>query len=462
MTIEKFDHDSTRDPISKYRHGQKMHRFTCNNCTDYVKVLPTSAGYQNAFAHLNSKKCYGTSLQSEFWKIKADHEQIERSQATDAKSKRNHQKCIETSPFAFSAETKSLFDYIRLFVFFGMSFGIVESEMMRDILKNPPVKTTKIVVDTMHFLVHIVEQKISLMMKSAPCGQTLHDGCTINSQHYMGVFVAFSREVSVRKDNKTVKENKVELRLIGCAPPPPLDDDSLATAAQRCRQQAQNDDDAEATEFTAQVQLDYLRFLFQQYDVDYDKWVVTQCADNAPVNIATANLTGMPHIPCQSHCFALAGQTLLTNDNDLGTLVEDISSVSGHIRGSIKVSAAVRNHAARIDHRLANISAKPESETRKWFGMTVQLRQHLKLIPAIRECANNRIARMREYIGTTEVSFMDRVTDHLRYLNPMRAASEFLQTHKLPVYKCLQVSEYIRTNVENKSGVFQDCQMDTT
>lgn len=148
-----------------------------------------------------------------------------------------------------------------------MIFGIVENDMMRDIWKSRPVKTTKIVVNTMHFFVHIVEQKISLMMKKAPCGQTLHDECTINGQHYMSVFASFSREISVRKDGKAVKENKIDFHLIRYASPPLLEDESQATAAKCRRQRTQNDNDAEATEFkfNAQVQLNYLRFLFQQY-----------------------------------------------------------------------------------------------------------------------------------------------------------------------------------------------------
>jgi hypothetical protein len=108
-------------------------------------------------------------------------------------------------------------------------------------------------------------------MRSAPFGMTIHDGCTINTQHHIGVFVSFSSEVTVWEGTKSVKKFKPEVRMIGCAPPPPLDK-PLVTGQRQARNQ---DDAAEAKEFNAHVQLNYLHNRFDKYGIDYNEtWTV--------------------------------------------------------------------------------------------------------------------------------------------------------------------------------------------
>lgn len=83
----------------------------------------------------------------------------------------------------------------------------------------------------------------------------------------------------------------------------------------------------------------------------------------------------------------------------------------------MKVSAAISNDAAKQDHRTANLSSKTGCTTRKWMGIADQLRQQKRLAPYIDKCAKEKVARMREYHDTANCTFLDKVDDHLKYLN---------------------------------------------
>jgi hypothetical protein len=107
-----------------------------------------------------------------------------------------------------------------------------------------------------------------------------------------------------------------QVRMIGCVPPHL----SLDKPPVTCRRQACNQNYAPCSRSygfscTCPTQLPLL-ILFDKYVIDYATWVIAQCADNAPVNIATANITPFLHITCsKNHCFALVGA--VTKNTDL-------------------------------------------------------------------------------------------------------------------------------------------------
>ena len=63
--------------------------------------------------------------------------------------------------FYKNLDTKAIFNWLCLIVFFNMSLSIIENKMMHVILGTPAIKTKKIVTEVgMYPIMHIVECKI--------------------------------------------------------------------------------------------------------------------------------------------------------------------------------------------------------------------------------------------------------------------------------------------------------------
>lgn len=207
FNVESFAWDTSDH--DRYRFKEKMHRYNCTNCP-YTKVQSVREGYQNPFNHLKSKACIGAdNLKMFYWKCKGEQDQnltrqADKDGSDDPNKKRHHQKTLPTSVYSYDDDTKAIFNWLRLIVFFNMSFSVIENSMMRELMGNPSVKTIKIVIETAHFVVRIVEKKIAKMLQDAKCGQIIYDGVTMSNQHYVGVFTSFTRTISKRVNNETV------------------------------------------------------------------------------------------------------------------------------------------------------------------------------------------------------------------------------------------------------------------
>lgn len=461
MTIEEFRWDNaTHD---KWSFNQRMYRFTCNHCGSYTVEQPTTRGYQNPFNHLKSKTCCGSEagLCEFYWDCKNEYdanlsEQARRDESTDPNRKRNHQQILPSSSLCYNEEVNALHKWLTLIIFFGVSFSAINDPKMRAVLNNPAIKTIKIVKDTMLYLVRIVERKIAARMKTTPGGQILFDGWTSNSQHYVAIWVSYIWNVN---DSKKVHE----LRLIACGPPPPIEakDDSHQHFRRAIARHIMHDEDEEAVEFNAEVHLNYFESIAEIYGVDPKKWFLCQAADNAEVNKRIAKLSHGLHVPCPNHKLALAANTLTENDDGLARIADRISHCSSHIRGSMKVAANIRNQAAKDDWRRANLSAKTESDTRKWLGMAGQFKGHLNMSSYIADSAKKKIARMREFEDTVSSGFLDDVNMHLAYLNPLLKASTALQKPMVQLSKTQEILDYVKSCVDGKSGPFAACNMNT-
>ena len=81
--------------------------------------------------------------------------------------------------------------------------------------------------------------------------------------------------------------------------------------------------------------------------------------------------------------------------------------------------------------KLANVTPKTESDTRKWLGAALLLEQHKKLAPRLEELVRKKVGKMREHLNTVNPVFIDDVDRHLQSLKEIHACSTFLQTHML-------------------------------
>ncbi len=72
-----------------------------------------------------------------------------------------------------------------------MTIYDIECEVECKMVCFSKVKSVKTVLDTSHYLVALVEDKIATMMKTASGGQIIFDGYTVGGQHYVAVFALF-------------------------------------------------------------------------------------------------------------------------------------------------------------------------------------------------------------------------------------------------------------------------------
>ncbi len=261
----------------------------------------------------------------------------------------------------------------------------IKCEVEREMVCFPKVKTVKTVLDTLHHLVAIVENKISNMMKTAPAGQIIFDGSTVGGQHYVAVFASFMQKCISMAKGSEYKYDKHELHVLACAPLPPVSTDVLG------------DEQEESTEFNAEAHVNYFQKTFNLYRIDYDTWVHCQCADSAAVNLKIFRNTHGRHISCKNHNLALAGKVMLEEDSELKDLITKVFACGAHVQNSCKVSTGLRNKAAAVDPKLTNVSAKSDSATRQWLGAAITMKQHIKIQPFLVDLLRDQIGKMRDH-----------------------------------------------------------------
>ena len=81
-----------------------------------------------------------------------------------------------------------------------MAISDVECPIMQEHVKYPQVKCKKTVVDTIHRLVILVEQKIAAKISKSPKGQLIFDGYTVGGQHYVALFASCMVPYKVNKE----------------------------------------------------------------------------------------------------------------------------------------------------------------------------------------------------------------------------------------------------------------------
>jgi hypothetical protein len=157
------------------------------------------------------------------------------------------QQTLSTYNFLPSEAILSIHMWITKIVMKNMPIYDIECEMECEMVCFPKVKMVKTVLDTLHHLVAIVEDKISNMMKTAPAGQIIFDGYTVGGQHYVAVFASFMRECTSMAKGSEYKYDKHELHLLACAPLPPVSTDVLG------------DEQEESIKFNAEAHVNYVQ-----------------------------------------------------------------------------------------------------------------------------------------------------------------------------------------------------------
>ncbi len=281
----------------------------------------------------------------------------------------------------------------------------------------------KTVLNTSHHLVAIVKEKISKMMKTALAGQIIFVGYTVGGRHYVTVFALLMRKCTSIAEGSELKYDKHELCLLACAPLPLVSSDV-------------GNEEEESMEFNADAHVNCFQKTFELYGIEYDSWVLCQCADSAAVTPKILRETHCWHISCKNHNLALAGKVMLEEDGKLQDLITKVFACSAHVCNLCKVSTGLRNKAAAVDPRLTNVSTKSESATRQRLGAAITMKQHIKIQPFLVDLVKDRIGKVQDHQECVEMSFMDKLQDHYQYMCNIRGCSEALQKPGRPLKEC--------------------------
>ncbi len=353
------------------------------------------------------------------------------------------QQTLSTYNFLPSEAILSIHMWITKIVMKNMRIYDIKCEVEREMVHFPKVKTGKTVLNTLHHLVAIVEDKISNMMKTAPAGQIIFDGYTVGGQHYVAVFASFMQKCASMAKGSEYKYDKHEL--LACAPlTPGVSTDVLG------------DEQEESTKFNAEALENYFQKTFDLYGIDYDTCVLCQCADSAAVNLKILRDTHGWHISCKNHNLALAGKVMLEEDGELKDLMTKVFACGAHVRNLCKVITSLSNKAAAVDPKLTNVSAKSESATCQWLGAAITMKQHIKIQPFLVDLVRDWIGKMRDHQECVEMSFMDKLEDHYKYMCNIRGCSEALQKPGCLLQECQLMLNLLIGKVRGDHGV-QGC-----
>lgn len=224
------------------------------------------------------------------------------------------------------------------------------------------------------------------------------------------------------------------------------------------------DETEESETFNARAHINFFIVTLELYGIDFTKWVVCHCADSASVNIKIAKDSHGFHVSCGNHNLALAGAKMIDNDESLKQILSVVTGVSAHVRNSCVVSTALRNTASLVNPQHANITAKGESETRRWLGSATALEHHLKLAPYFRQLGERNVAKLRQHKDSYDPDFLDSVKSHTRYMREIKKISVILQKHGMKLAETQGRLDFLRRTIETQKDqpgeLFENCHLD--
>jgi len=136
-----------------------------------------------------------------------------------------------------------------------------------------------------------------------------------------------------------------------------------------------------SSEFTAVVHANFIKtklFMTRYHfsDAQWKEWLVAQTADSASVNIKTAVLLGIPHVPCTNHLLNHEVETMVDatkeDENGIGKVCHSTHITMSKVKGSNKNSSCLRKHT-KLRPTIAN-------DTR-WVGKAQMMKKYELIRP---------------------------------------------------------------------------------
>jgi hypothetical protein len=140
------------------------------------------------------------------------------------------------------------------------------------------------------------------------------------------------------------------------------------------KNEGDNDDNEEATAFTAQAHVDFFENTLDFYNLELADRVVLSIADNCSVNKKIAEILNVPHVNCHSHLLASEVGLMAKEDsngaNSLGAIVTSVATTMLKAEQSLKNCAVLR--------KLAYLAPKLNNKIR-WSSIADMLKRFLRI-----------------------------------------------------------------------------------
>ena len=193
-----------------------------------------------------------------------------------------------------------------------------------------------------------------------------------------------------------------------------------------------------ATKFNAEAHIKLFKETFGNLKIDdINDFLIAQTSDSTAMNPKIARDLGINHVACRNHCLNLGCKDMENNCNELKSISEKTQEIHRKIKGSNKLSAVLENAqaAARSINSNASMGKLKLLAAMRWNSLEGMLQSHKKAVDAVRDVLDKHPERDLSD-ESTSVSFMRKLTRHLKYLTALKSASCNMQKHLATLEYC--------------------------
>ena len=240
-----------------------------------------------------------------------------------------------------SLKEKELMAWLELIIMKSQPLNIVEDPIYRGFSAATNSFSIKTVRAVILALVPLVEKLIAAEMKEAEHGAIMSDAWSKFSTHYFGLYATYNKTIK-HSVGDVLRETLVpQIVLLGMSP--------LTSYVEE-----KEDDDrdtvqaTEATNFKAEVLVQFCTKKFSYYDINFDTWVKCETSDNCSVNKKMARLMKKPHLACMNHLLSSEVEHMVDASRAEGSalgvadVVDKVHKTMSDAKGSIKNAAVLR------------------------------------------------------------------------------------------------------------------------
>ena len=180
-------------------------------------------------------------------------------------------------------------------------------------------------------------------------------------------------------------------------------------------------------------------------EVQWKQWLVAQTADSASVNLKTAMLLDIPHVPCIDHLLNHEVQNMVDatkeDENGIGKVCNSTHNTMSRVKGSNKNSTCLRKHT-KLRPTIAN-------DTR-WVGLAKMMQNYLMIRPLLIAAREDDDAAFP--MDTTK-AFNKAAQNAMKVLSDIKLVTDSLQKKALPMNESRGLLDMLMVEAHSKRDV---------
>ena len=454
-------------------------------CKDFketggIITFPNGSGFSNVLTHLRACPLKGKSdeeILKKYWIAKVYQQEREKTQTTLGSFCTKKPK--QVAPM-LNTRDMELFDWIEMIVMESLPLSAVTSEMYRRKFKHKFKFGPKTVREVLLAMTLIVEGKLSAEMKEARRGSIVHDGWTKFGTHFLALFATYRAKREKIVNGVLATEVGTVMSLLSVSPLIELehmledsqdDDDEFTNFLDEEEDRSLEKGKAvaeagEAVEFTADIHAGHIVDILESfYDIKVDEWVTNQTADSCSVNLKVARLLDIPHVNCENHLLnnqvkCNVSMTVDENVEDdetygVGTVLNIIHKTMKEIKGSIKISAALR--------KKTHLAPTIGNDTR-WSSHANMLNKYWKISEPLKLLSLDKTVKCS--MPPFGPAFDEAAKTAMLQFQDIDAITKVLQTRLLPLSECVgytqRLIQTVDTGMEDATSHWHFVNFDTS